>query len=253
MSGSDTGPDRGTIPARPARAGPGVAAALALALSLLPALGSADDSDLCILAAQDASRLSGVPLSVLMAVSLTETGRGQGGDARPWPWTVNMEGEGHWFATREEALAFAEAHHARGATSFDLGCFQVNWRWHGENFVSIEQMFDPLAGASYAARFLGELHAETGSWPAAAGAYHSRTPEHAARYRGIFESHLATLVAAGADEGRLEGPLALSELQVAEAGSEDLLAPRENWFPLLKAPEGGVAAPRLGSLVPLDG
>ncbi|TNC71313.1 transglycosylase SLT domain-containing protein [Rubellimicrobium roseum] len=213
-------------------------------IGLLASPSWADDSDLCLLAAQDASRLSGVPLSVLLAISLTETG---GGAGRPWPWTVNMEGEGHWFATRNEALAFAEARHAGGAESFDVGCFQINWQWHHRNFVSIDQMFDPLANATYAASFLSSLAEEGRNWSEAAGAFHSRTPEHAARYRTKFDENLATAIAAGADEGRLSGPLALSGDRLAQ-GAPSPSEPRVNTFPLLQPTR---AAPRLGSLVPL--
>lgn len=221
---------------------------LLMGLLLLPCPVRADDSDLCLLAAQDASRLSGVPLAVLLAVTLTETGRGQGADTRPWPWTVNMEGEGHWFPTREEALAFAEARHAEGAESFDVGCFQINWRWHQENFVSIDQMFDPLANASYAAGFLKDLSEEAGSWSEAAGAFHSRTPENAARYRALYDAHYATAVATGADQGRLGGQLAPSGTLLAQGATPAPDLARVNTFPLLQ-PTGGTT--RLGSLVPL--
>ncbi|MBP1805078.1 lytic transglycosylase domain-containing protein [Rubellimicrobium aerolatum] len=190
--------------------------------------------------------MSGVPLSVLIAVTLTETGRGRDGTRRPWPWTVNMEGEGHWFATRDEALAFAQARHASGAESFDVGCFQINWLWHHENFVSIDQMFDPLANATYAASFLRTLAEEKGGWSEAAGAFHSRTPDLAAKYRALFDENLAVAQAAGVDGGELAGPFAAQGTLLAEG--KGLGAPRVNTFPLLK-PAGG--ALRLGSLVPL--
>ncbi len=247
----------GCRPSRPRRpaAGNGTyrlalsrSAVTALLTLVLAAPVNANGSDLCLLAAQDASRLSGVPLSVLLAVTLTETGRTEGGATRPWPWTVNMEGKGHWFATQEEALAFAEGRRAQGSESFDVGCFQINWRWHGENFVSVEQMFDPLANASYAAGFLKTLHQETGDWSAAAGAYHSRTPEYATRYRGRFDAFRAAATAAGADDGRLTGTLALSDTRLAEGAAPGSLPPRLNTFPLLQATGD---TPRLGSLVPL--
>lgn len=205
----------------------------------------ADDADLCVAAAEDAQRLSGVPLDVLLAISITEAGRG----GRPWPWTVNLEGEGHWFATRAEATAFAENALAQGRTGFDVGCLQVNWRRHGESFVSVAQAFDPLANASYAARVLKDLQAEAGGWSEAAGAYRSRTPEHAGRYRAAFDAHRAAVQAGTAGgfgdsgEGNLgEGPVALA--------SAEPPAPRVNAFPLLRGSGGG---PRLGSLVPLGG
>ena len=96
---------------------------------------------------------------------------------RAWPWAINREGKGYWFKTREEALAFAKASLAEGRTSFDVGCVQINYRWHGHAFPSLEDMFDPEWTATYAAQFLRTLYEERGSWSAAAGAYHSLTPE----------------------------------------------------------------------------
>ena len=46
-----------------------------------------------------------MPQAVLHAIALTETGRPDGGRLRPYPWAINREGKGHWFASREEALA----------------------------------------------------------------------------------------------------------------------------------------------------
>jgi hypothetical protein len=193
----------------------------------------ADQADLCRSAWRQASRESGVPEAVMQAISLTETGRRRDGRLQPWPWTVNVEGRGAWFDTAEAALAHVEAAQAGGARSFDLGCFQINHRWHGHHFPSVAAMFDPLANARYAARFLSDLHAETGDWGAAAGAYHSRSPEFAARYRTRFEEILTTLA------GPAPPPTDNAPLPVP---------PRENRFPLLREAAGAGGAP--GSLVP---
>lgn len=146
-----------------------------------------DPTVLCDVAAHHASERTGVPLSVLRAIALTETGRKRGGALRPWPWTVNMEGAGRWFDAPEEAERYVATHMDRGARSFDVGCFQLNYRWHGEAFASVAAMFEPEANALYAARFLKRLYAEFGDWSLAAGAYHSRTPEFAERYRKRFD------------------------------------------------------------------
>ena len=60
---------------------------------------------------------------------------------------INREGKGHWFRNRDEALAFAKASLAEGRPSFDVGCFQINYRYHGMNFPLVEAMFHPDAGA----------------------------------------------------------------------------------------------------------
>ncbi|WP_072506026.1 transglycosylase SLT domain-containing protein [Phaeobacter porticola] len=150
-------------------------------------------SALCDLAARRAARDQGVPLDVLRAITRTETGRGGKQGLQPWPWTVNMEGAGKWFQTEDEARAYVFSHFKRGARSFDVGCFQINFKWHGQAFDSIDQMFDPLANAQYAARFLRDLHTEFGDWSQAAGAYHSRTPTYANRYTARFDRVRADL------------------------------------------------------------
>jgi hypothetical protein len=201
----------------------------------------------CDAAAAQAARQTGVPISVLKAISLNETGRKRGGAFRPWPWTVNMEGKGVWFDTEEEARAYALQNHARGARSFDVGCFQINYKWHGENFASIEEMFQPLPNALYAAEFLKRLHAELGSWGKAAGAYHSRTPSFAEKYQARFERFRSALLA----EDSAPLPAAADVPSPAPAAMPRVAAaqPRVNGFPLLQVRE--TASNRLGSLVPL--
>lgn len=154
---------------------------------------AADPSDLCRAASASAADDTGVPADVLLAISLTETGRDMGNGLAPWPWAINAGGEGHWFPDRATAVRFAEELQAAGRTNFDVGCFQLNLRWHGGAFGSIDAMFDPEANARYAARFLADLAREGGGWSVAAGAYHSRTPELAERYRDRFESIRADL------------------------------------------------------------
>ena len=120
---------------------------------------------LCERAIANGARGGGIPEPVLHAISLNETGRMRNGRLRPWPWAINREGRGHWFETREQALAFARKSVAEGRHSFDVGCFQINYRWHGQNFVSLESMFDPEGGAAYAAKFLsGQGQRSAGSY-----------------------------------------------------------------------------------------
>lgn len=145
-------------------------------------LAASDPADICDRAARRAAAETNVPLDVLRAVTRTETGRGQQNQMKPWPWTVNMEGRGVWFDTEDQARLYVFRHFRDGSRSFDIGCFQINYKWHGHAFSSIEEMFDPDANAAYAAGFLRELYAEKGDWTAAVGAYHSRTHEYAARY-----------------------------------------------------------------------
>lgn len=146
-----------------------------------------DIARLCDRAASVAARSQGVPVDILKAITRAETGRAGKSDLRPWPWTVNMEGAGRWFATEEKARTYVFEQFKRGARSFDIGCFQINYKWHGAAFGSIEEMFDPVLNAEYAAQFLRRLYREFGNWPDAVGAYHSRSPEFALPYTTRFK------------------------------------------------------------------
>ncbi len=159
-----------------------------------------------------------------MAVSVVETGR----DARPWPWTVNLGGEGHWLETPAAAEALVVENLAQGRTNIDIGCFQLNYHWHSEAFASVADMLDPARNALYAAEYLSQHHAATNDWATAAAAYHSTTPEHAERYRLLFESAWSAMSDAAAP----------APLVTASA--------RLNGFPLLTAGQSGMR----GSLVP---
>ncbi len=207
---------------------------MATTQSLATTATKSSTANLCINAAVSASRATGVPLAVLRAITLTETGRALDGEMQPWPWTVNMEGEGRWFDDRMTAQAYSLRRFDGGARSFDIGCFQINYRWHGKAFSSIEAMFDPDANALYAALFLKDLYGEFGDWVRAAGAYHSRTPKHARRYEVRFEQFLEDL-----------SPL---EEVVAVATKQPTATPKPNSYPLIQfAPQRG----GLASLVPL--
>lgn len=154
---------------------------LVAVLLLAPAAAEAGHA-LCRAAGLEAARRHGVPPALMLAIGEVESSRrGRGA----WPWTLNVAGDGAWYDTRRDALAAAEAALGRGVRSIDLGCFQVNRRWHGAAFDGLDEMLDPLANADYAARFLAALKAETGDWLTAAGWYHSRTPKHATRYRRL--------------------------------------------------------------------
>lgn len=209
-----------------------------------------DPSDLCETAAQIASEREGVPISVLTAISLNESGRKRGNSFRAWPWTVNMEGAGHWFDNPEEGLAYAQKEFDRGARSFDIGCFQINYRWHNQHFTSIEQMFDPLANALYAARFLRLLYAEQGSWEAAAGAYHSRNPQFAEGYAARFSQFRGAFLNKNGESLPKIPDLQLAQLTDAGVAQDPFgqPVPQPNNFPLLQ-PGAGAG---FGSLVPIS-
>lgn len=98
-----------------------------------------------------------------------------GGTVRPWPWTVNYQGEGHFFATREDAFTYANSLVNRGIKHFDVGLGQINWHWHHKRFGNnLWEAFDPTANLSVAAKLLREQfeRPECNAWEKAIGCYH---------------------------------------------------------------------------------
>jgi hypothetical protein len=152
------------------------------------AASAANPGRLCDTAAQAAAQRHGVPLDVMRAIALVETGRKLDGRMEPWPWAIHAEGRSHWPISRKQALALVQKARERGVRNIDLGCFQINLHWHGARFASLDDMIDPERNADYAARLLKHHKARLGSWEAAAGAYHSATPALAARYRARVAS-----------------------------------------------------------------
>jgi hypothetical protein len=144
-----------------------------------------DPSLLCETAVTTAEYVGRLPSRLLGAISLTEAGRMDPtlGRVRPWPWTINAEGAGQFFATKEQAIAGVKALQARGVQSIDVGCMQVNLMYHPNAFRSLEEAFDPLLNATYATRFLNNLYAASMDWATAIAAYHSETPVLGAAYR----------------------------------------------------------------------
>jgi len=93
------------------------------------------------------------------------------------------------------AAAERESGIPAGVRSIDIGCMQVNRAHHPQAFASLENGFDPMANADYAARFLKQLKEGPagGDWHKAAGFYHSQTPERAEPYRSRVQATLAGL------------------------------------------------------------
>jgi hypothetical protein len=143
----------------------------------------AADDEVCLQNIQAEEREHRIPVGLLKAIGLTESGRTvTRGHRTVWPWTVNAAGEGHFFETKADAIAFVAAKQADGIDSIDVGCMQINLKHHPDAFASLEDAFDPATNVAYAADFLFGLRAELRSWLGAARRYHSATPERGEAY-----------------------------------------------------------------------
>ena len=141
----------------------------------------------CLRALQTYERSYQIPQGLTTAISLAEAGRPMGPNGRrlPWPWTININGQGRFFDTKEQAVAEARKQLDAGQRSIDVGCMQVNLMHHPDAFADLGSAFDPDSNASYGAKFLSSLREETRSWARAVERYHSADPDRGRGYRFI--------------------------------------------------------------------
>ena len=138
----------------------------------------------CRQAIHAAERAAAVPMQLMAAIARVESGKPDAqGVIHPWPWTINAEGVGQYFASKDAVLAAVRTLQARGVRSIDVGCMQVNLHHHPSAFATLEQAFDPASNAAYAARYLNTLYASTRDWTRATAFYHSATPELGEAYQ----------------------------------------------------------------------
>ena len=116
-----------------------------------------------------AARQYEIPLNVLFAVGLTETGS----HGVLSPYDINVGARNVHSETLKEALERMAFERAHGDSLIDIGCMQINYRWHSKNFSSLRDMFDPALNVSYAARLLKELKQREGSWTLAVARYNA--------------------------------------------------------------------------------
>lgn len=139
-----------------------------------------------------ASKKYNVPLQILYAVGLTESG--YAGFLQPY--TLYIEGKDYISNTLQDALKLFKAANARGVQLIDIGCMQVNYYWHKEEFNSLEEMFNPRLNVEQAARFLQELRQRHGSWTMALARYNAGPKNTVAQHRYVCRV-MKNLVEAG--------------------------------------------------------
>jgi soluble lytic murein transglycosylase-like protein len=141
---------------------------------------------------RDAAARHGVPLGVLYAVGLTETGK----RGSLQPFALNIDGRAYFGRSVTDAVAQFEAAKRKGARFIDLGCMQINHHFHGAKFPSLTAMLDPLRNVDYATSFLKELKRREGSWTMAVARYNAGPNNNPAQQRYICRV-VANMVASG--------------------------------------------------------
>ena len=144
--------------------------ALSLLITLTPLWGQVPPA-----VREKIAHLEGVPVKVLESIWYVESGH--------HPWSVQANGTSHLFDTKAQAERFIDRMLAQGQTSFDVGCAQVNWHWHGKHFKSAKDLLVPETCLRYAAQLLKANYRRTGSWMRSALLYHSGLKSHQQIYR----------------------------------------------------------------------
>ena len=142
-------------------------------------------SKLCLDQTARLEKLEKIPIHLLSAISLAETGRWYKDTKEiiAWPWTVTSNGKGLHFDSKEEALAEVEILLTEGVRNIDVGCMQINLKYHENAFKNLSLALDPKTNTEYAATFLKKLYDRKKNWMHAVGAYHSTTPDKNLKYR----------------------------------------------------------------------
>jgi soluble lytic murein transglycosylase-like protein len=149
-------------------------------------------SDVCEREMSQAAKRYDVPLAVLYAVGLTETGR----RGSLQPFALNLQGPAFFATNLDEAMRRFDEARKSGAKLIDVGCMQINHHFHASHFRSLEAMFDPHENVDFAAHFLKELRTREGSWTLAAARYHAGPANDPAQKRYVCQV-ISNMVASG--------------------------------------------------------
>jgi len=139
-----------------------------------------------------AAQENGVPVGVLYAVALTETG--QRGSLHAF--AMNVGGRPVFNPALPDALKVFARARADGVKLIDIGCMQVNHHYHGRNFSSVEEMFESRKNVDYAAKFLRDLYVVEKSWTEAVARYHAG-PNNPPAQRTYVCAVIANMISSG--------------------------------------------------------
>lgn len=125
-----------------------------------------------------------MPRNILRVISTHESGKWYRPLRKniPWPWTVNVNGRGYYYENKQQAIAAVKEFMNEGKTSIDVGCMQINLKYHPDAFYSLEQAFEPKYNVGYGASLLTKHYKRQKSWRTAIKYYHNRDPKKGKRY-----------------------------------------------------------------------
>lgn len=153
--------------------------------------------ELCQIAVDKAEKNYQIKSNLLQTIASVESGRwnAQAGKRVAWPWTVHANGKGRYYKSKAEAIAAVKDMQQRGITNIDVGCMQINLKYHGKAFANLDEAFDPEKNVAYSAQFLRKLYKRNKqNWTKTAMHYHSRNLRRGTNYKNRLEKHYAQYV-----------------------------------------------------------
>ena len=131
----------------------------------------------CEIVIKNIENLTDIPENLLSSVGKAEAGRILENNKHViWPWTVNHAGKSLFFDTKKQMKKYVLKNVEKKDFNLDVGCMQINLKWHKNNFKKISDMLAIEPNVSYAASFLLQLKNKHGSWNKAIKHYHSSDP-----------------------------------------------------------------------------
>ena len=125
-------------------------------------------------------KIYNLPNKLLTSIALVESGIKKH-EFKSWPWTLNVSGKSMYFENKLETLEYLKSN-IRLQKSIDVGCMQINTRYHLKNFKDLSHLVDPEENVKYAAIYLLKLYKKYKSWNEAVSRYHSSIPKRKKSY-----------------------------------------------------------------------
>ena len=175
-----------------------MAVMLYLGLGVAPALGKVRVPADYVTAAE----LHGIDdPAILYAIAMQESGRldRETDLLEPWPWTLNVDGKGYFFADMTEIWDALARFVQEEPNHIGLGLVQVTWPFNPDILSNPYLALDPSTNLSLGAQILRDCYDRLDDWWQAVGCYHSPTPKIATAYRQRVYRHWLALHRLGTD------------------------------------------------------
>ena len=136
--------------------------------------------DNCNYLTEKYGKIYNLPNKLLTSIALVESGIKKS-EFKSWPWTLNVSGKSMYFDSKLETLKYLKSN-INLQKSIDVGCMQINTRYHLKNFKDLSHLVEPEENVKYAAVYLLKLYKKYKSWNEAVSRYHSSIPKRKKNY-----------------------------------------------------------------------